>query len=69
MSQLTGYRDLINRGRKAGLNTAEIYSAMAARPAENRDELLGRADCNGYVSGYSQDGRRVYRPLGNYPRP
>jgi hypothetical protein len=69
MSHPSGYHTLINRGRKAGLNTRELYSAMAGRAPEGADTVLGQADCNGYVSGYNQQGQRVYRPAGSYPRP
>jgi hypothetical protein len=64
----TDYRTLLNRGRKAGLNTAELYSAMAARPAAG-DGPTGQADANGFVSAVDQRGQRVYRPAGAYPRP
>jgi len=53
-------RTLITRGRKAGLTTREMYLALASRPPEGGDPL-GQADCNGYVSGYNQQGQRVYR--------
>ena len=61
-------RTLINRGRKAGLHTTEMYSALATRPPEASDS--GRqTDGNGFVSGYTPNGRRVYRPLeGTAPR-
>jgi hypothetical protein len=68
MTQSTDYRTLINRGRKAGLTTAELYSALAGRPPEASDQPQGLPDGNGYVSGYNQLGRRVYRPVGPYPR-
>jgi hypothetical protein len=63
------YRTLIDRGRKAGLSTSELYQAMATRPPEASDQGLGQADGNGFVSGYDQGGHRVYRPLGSYRRP
>jgi hypothetical protein len=56
-------RTLINRGRKAGLRTAELYSALAARPPEAGEGGWQQTDGNGFVSGYTQNGRRVYRPL------
>jgi hypothetical protein len=68
MSLATNYDVLINRGRKAGLTTRELYSAMAARPAEGADRFLGQADCNGFVSSITQRGQRVYHPLGTPPR-
>ncbi len=62
-------RALINMGRKAGLKTSELYSALAARPPEANDDARGQTDGNGFVSGYTQNGRRIYRPLdGSTPR-
>jgi hypothetical protein len=69
MSHATDYRTLLNRGRKAGLTTAEIYSAMSARPSEGGDPVHGEADSNGFIRNYNQDGKRIYRPIGSYPRP
>lgn len=63
MSLHTHYQQLIDRGRKAGLTTRELYSAMAGRPVEGGDDLMGRADCNGYVSSISPQGQRIYRPI------
>jgi hypothetical protein len=62
MSLTTDYRTLINRGRKAGLSTRELYLAMATRPGEGADGL-GRADTNGFVQGINARGQRVFRPL------
>jgi hypothetical protein len=62
----TDYRTLINRGRKAGLNTRELYQAIQGRRPED-DRSLGETDGNGYVASYNQAGQRVYRP-GNQPR-
>jgi hypothetical protein len=69
MSLTSHYQMLINRGRKAGLSTRELYSAMAGRPVEGADDNLGRADCNGFVSSINQQGQRVFRPLGGTRRP
>jgi hypothetical protein len=69
MSLNTDYRTLINRGRKAGLTTRELYSAMSARPVEGSEQIPGQSDCNGFVSGLNQRGQRVFRPVGSYPRP
>jgi hypothetical protein len=63
MGLSTDTRTLINRGRKAGLTTRELYSALGGRPAEGSDHA-GRADTNGYVSSINQHGHCVYRPLG-----
>ena len=62
------YRSLIDRGRKAGLGTTELYSALAARHPEAGETVRGEADGNGFVSSYDQLGHRVYRPAGYYPR-
>jgi hypothetical protein len=67
MSRITDYQTLLNRGRKAGLNTRELYSAMASRPCEGSDVAPGQADANGYVCTINEHGHRVYRPAG--PRP
>ena len=66
MSQ-SDYRRLIDRGRKAGLHTAELYAALGSRPPAAIDSPDGEADGNGFVSSYGRDGRRVYRPLGGPP--
>jgi hypothetical protein len=63
------HRTLINWGRKAGLRTSELYTALATRRPEAGDQAGGQADGNGFVSGYGEKGQRVYRPLGSYPRP
>jgi hypothetical protein len=65
----TSYRTLINRGRKAGLSTRELYSAMAARPAEGSDRFPQQLDGNGFVSSFTPQGQRVYRPVHGQARP
>jgi hypothetical protein len=64
MTRSINYRQLLDRGRKAGLNTRELYSAMSARPSEGSDLSPGQNDGNGYVSGYDREGRLVFRPVG-----
>jgi hypothetical protein len=64
----TDNRTLIDRGRKAGLGTAELYRALASRQPEGVDSALGRADCNGYIPTYTREGQRTYRPAGNSRR-
>jgi hypothetical protein len=63
------YRTLIDRGRKAGLRTSELYQAMATRPPEASEQNFGQADSNGYVSSYDQGGHLVYRPADGSRRP
>jgi hypothetical protein len=64
----TDYRTLINRGRKAGLSTEELYNAIAARPPEVSDQSTGQTDGNGFVTGYDPEGRRVFRPASGASR-
>ncbi len=64
----TDYRTLIARGRKAGLRTTDIYSALSARPPEAMDPQVGQTDSNGFVTDYSQDGQVIYRPIQEEPR-
>src|SRR5262245_43453753 len=62
MTLHSNYQTLINRGRKAGLNTRELYSAISVHPVEGREQLPGQADPNGFVSGVDAHGHRVSRP-------
>jgi hypothetical protein len=62
MAQSSSLR-LIDRGRKAGLGTNELYLALRTRPPEAHDQPLGQSDGNGFVVGYSADGHRFYRPV------
>jgi hypothetical protein len=57
---------LIDRGRKAGLSTSELYTALSSRRAESGDRPAGSSDGNGFVSGMGSQGRHTYRPLGGY---
>jgi hypothetical protein len=59
----TDYRTLIDRGRKAGLGTAELYRAMTSRRPEASDQVAGVADGNGFVSTYNRQGRREFGPV------
>jgi hypothetical protein len=59
----TDYRTLLDRGRKAGLRTSELYVAMSIRPPEASGYANGQSDGNGFVPGLGQNGRPVYRPL------
>jgi hypothetical protein len=57
------YHNLIHMGRKAGLNTAELYRAMTTRPLDRQSGVTGQADCNGFVCGFAPGGRVEYRPV------
>jgi hypothetical protein len=59
----TDYRTLIDRGRKAGLRTSELYRALSTRPGEGGDYPAGQTDGNGFVARYHADGHRTYGPL------
>ena len=56
------YRTLISLGRKAGLQTSELYQALSARRPESGDRLPGQADGNGFISMYGRNGQRVFLP-------
>jgi len=62
----TDYQRLIDRGRKAGLGTSELYRALVARRPELGDQL-SQTDGNGFVSGYGSKGERVIRPMEDRP--
>ena len=57
------YRTLLDRGRKAGLRTSELYVALSTRPPE-RQESVARADGNGFVPTIDVQGHRSYQPDG-----
>jgi len=63
----TDYRTLVDRGRKAGLKTADLYNALTARRREASDHYIGETDGNGIVPGFDQHGQSVFRPAGNQP--
>lgn len=56
----TNEQRLIDRGRKAGLGTRELYTALTSRQPESSDRS-GQSDSNGFVSDYDH-GHRVFRP-------
>ncbi len=56
------YRTLVNRGRRAGLNTAELYQALATCPQDSLQHYLGMTDSNGFVAHYDQQGHQAYLP-------
>ena len=59
MSLSTHYQTLINRGRKAGLSTRELYSAMSGGHVDGGEQVSGQTDSNGFVAGFDQYGRRL----------
>jgi len=56
------YQTLISQGRKAGLQTREMYQALSTRRPEAGDRLVGATDGNGYVTLYGPNGQIIYRP-------
>jgi hypothetical protein len=63
----TDYLRLIDRGRKAGLGTSELYAAMRSRRPEASDHP-GQSDGNGFVCGYGATGERMtFRPVNRPP--
>jgi hypothetical protein len=58
------YRTLVDRGRKAGLQTSELYRALTTRPPE-RQEIDSHTDTNGFIAAYDDKGHRIYRPSSN----
>ncbi len=63
------YRTLLTQGRKAGLQTRELYQALASRRPETPDRPSAGTDCNGYISVYGPNGEVVYRPSSAHGRP
>ena len=61
----TDLQTLLNRGRKAGLRTSDLYQALSARRAGPSDPPAGQRDSNGFFSTVDPDGHRVYRPEPN----
>ena len=60
------YRTLIDRGRKAGLGTSDLYRAMAAQPS-GTPLTPGQSDSNGFVPRYDEQGQRIFRPIESLP--
>jgi hypothetical protein len=59
----SNHRTLIDRGRKAGLRTSELYGALVSSRPEGADLAPGTADSNGFVCSYDPQGQRVYRQV------
>jgi hypothetical protein len=58
---------MIDRARKAGLSTRELYQALASQPLKGAEQATDQADSNGYVTTVSPQGRRVYRQADTPP--
>jgi hypothetical protein len=57
------YYLLLNRGRKAGLGTAEVYHPLATLPTDRSRPSGGQPDTNDYISGHTDHGAVEYYPL------
>jgi len=55
------YRTLIDRGRKAGLRTTEIYGALSGHRPSVQD-LESGGDSNGFKATFDAAGHQVYQP-------
>jgi hypothetical protein len=53
---------MLDRGRKAGLGTTELYQALASRPHAVGDMAPGQTDCNGFITQIDANGQRTYVP-------
>ena len=62
MSRHSPYQAMVDRGRKAGLSTRELYPALAARPPWGDEQAPGQPDGNGVVWAVDPRGRPVCRP-------
>ena len=61
MSRLD-YRSLLDRGRKSGLNTAELYRALTTLAPQASDVANSNADSNGFVPVLDRQGHASYAP-------
>ncbi len=57
----TDYRNLINMGRKAGLNTSELYGALGGGTCRVSEGQDGQADGNGFATNLDSSGHRTFR--------
>ena len=60
MWRSSDYQLMLSRGRKAGLTSRELNSALIMRPVVGGEQLPGQSDCNGFISGVDAQGRRTY---------
>ena len=56
----TDYRTLVDRGRKAGLRTSEIYQALSTRQSQPGDFTQQQTDGNGYIGRPDAHGRAIF---------
>lgn len=56
------YRHLLDQGRKAGLTTSELYSALSTHPPEAGEFARGQTDGNGFLATMDSHGQASYHP-------
>jgi hypothetical protein len=56
------HHNLIQLGRKAGLNTAELYRALTTRPPDRQSVGTRQTDFNGFSGDLAPGGRVEYHP-------
>ena len=61
----TDYRTLIDRGRKAGLKTVDLYNALAGRRPQAGDRNWRETDSNGFLSAVDSHGQNIFQPADN----
>jgi hypothetical protein len=57
----TDLRSLVDRGRRSGLNTGELYRALASR-LPHAGGVPGRVDANGFVPVLDPHSRASFQP-------
>lgn len=57
----TDLRSLVNRGRRSGLNTSELYRALASR-FPHAGDAPGGVDANGFVPELDPKSRATFKP-------
>jgi hypothetical protein len=62
------YRLMLDRGRKAGLRTSELYGALASARPDGSQGNPGIADVNGFLTCYDGQGQRTYKPWNEAPK-
>ena len=69
MSRTTDYRRLLSRGRKAGLTSAELNSALSNRAVSAGERVSGQPDANGFLHGIDERGHMtIYPAVDDTPR-
>jgi hypothetical protein len=57
----TDLRSLVDRGRRSGLHTGELYRALASR-LPRAGEVPGRVDANGFVPVLDPQSHPSFKP-------